>query len=88
MADKGKFLPNISVVRWGSAGSDMEQTLQSAAIQIGQAQELDAELAMGCPSNCGRVDGDWDSQFRGLDQQLDAGSGCHRYPTDHGTASG
>jgi hypothetical protein len=52
----------------------MEQPLQSASIEVGEAQELDTELAMARPSNCARVDGDRDSQFRGLDQQLDTGS--------------
>lgn len=66
----------------------MEQPLQSAAIEVGEAQELDTELAMVRPSNCGRVDGDRDSQFRSLDQQFDAGSRCHRYRTGHGTATG
>jgi len=88
MAEKGKSLPSASVLCRGSEAGDMEQPLQSASIEVGEAQELDTELAMVRPSNCGRVDGDWDSQFRGLDQQFDTGSRCHRYGTGHGTTAG
>lgn len=38
----------------------MKQPLQSASIEVGEAQKLDTELTMVCPSNCGRVDGNRD----------------------------
>ena len=37
---------------------DVQKTVQAAAIQIGQIQELDAEFAVIRPADCGRVDSD------------------------------
>ena len=47
----------------------MQKTLQAAAIQVGQIQELDAEFTMIGPADGGRVDGNRRTQVGGPNEE-------------------
>jgi len=66
----------------------VEQTVEAASVQFGQAEKLDSKLAMSGPPDGGGLDGDRRTEVGGADQESDAGAGMDRNRARDGAPPG